>query len=102
MPFIFKLLGYGGNGLLFFLGLIVLFTQENFWPGLFMAGLGGLNLYLIRKIDLYSREEAWLETELRKRELSRQIAEYDREDSAGGTPGEPARIRGADDIRTPR
>jgi hypothetical protein len=102
MPFIFRILGYGGNGLLLFLGVVSLFTDTSFWAGAFMTGLGGLNLYLIRKIDLYSREEVWLEAELHKRELRRQIEEPDRPEAAGGTAPQPKRIRGAGEGEPPR
>jgi hypothetical protein len=101
VPLIFRILGYGGNGLLFFLGVVALLSSDGFWPGAFMAGLGGLNLYLIRKIDLYSREEVWLEAEVHKRELRRQIEELDRQEAAGGTAAEPKRIPGPHENEPP-
>jgi hypothetical protein len=101
MPFIFRVLGYGGNGLLCFLGLVALFASGSVLPGLFMAGLGGLNLYIIRKIDLYSREEVWLEAEVHKRELRRQIEELDRQGAVGGTAAEPKRIPGRHENEPP-
>jgi hypothetical protein len=70
MPLIYKILGYVGNGLLVLFGMAGVFS-EGAWLGVFMVALAGLNLYLIRRIDLYSREEAWLETELHKRQLRR-------------------------------
>ncbi len=102
MPLIYRMLGYGGNGLLTLFGLLALLSGEAFWIGTFMAILGGLNLYLIRKIDLYSREEVWLEAEIRKRELRRQIIEMDQEGTAGGTSDEPRRIPAADESQPPR
>jgi hypothetical protein len=102
MPLIYRILGYGGNGLLAVFGLLALLSGKAFWIGGFLAALGGINLYLIRKIDLYSREEAWLEAEVRKRELRRQIIEMDREDAADGTSGEPKRIPAADESQPPR
>jgi hypothetical protein len=107
MPLIFKLLGYGGNGVLFLFGLLALTEAKSFWPGVFMAVLGGVNLYVIRKIDLYSREEAWLESELHKRELRQKIAEFDRQaagegNEAGGAAEEPKRIGHGGDTERPR
>jgi len=101
MPFIFRVLGYGGNGLLCFLGLVALFASGSVLPGLFMAGLGGLNLYIIRKIDLYSREEVWLQAELNKHEMRRRIAALDRESGSGGTAEEQKRIPTANDAKSP-
>jgi hypothetical protein len=99
MPLIYRIFGYGGNAVLLLIGLAGLFS-EGAWLGVFMVALAGLNLYLIRKIDLYSREEAWLEGELHKRELRRQIAEFDRE-SGGGTGSEPRRIPQSKDSEPP-
>lgn len=81
MPQIFRILGYGGNGILFALSIVGMFSVKEPWVGVFLGALSGLNLYLIRKIDLYSREEAWLETKLRKRELRRRIEALDAEDA---------------------
>lgn len=100
MPFIYRILGYGGNGLLLLFGIAGIFS-EGAWLGVFMVALAGLNVYLIRKIDLYSREEAWLETELHKRELRRQIAEFDRRAAAGGGASVPKRISAANDSDKP-
>jgi hypothetical protein len=58
-----------------------------------------VNLYIIRKIDIYSREEVWLQAELNKREMRRRIAKLDQEAAAGGTGPEPKRISAND--RTP-
>lgn len=95
MPFIYKILGYGGNGVLFAFGIIAIVSTDGFWPGVFMLGLGGLNLYLVRKIDLYSREEAWLEAELHKRELRRRIAAFDKEEAERKGAEKPRRIKGS-------
>lgn len=102
MPLIFRILGYGGNGILFALGLIAATANDAFWPGLFMVALGGLNLYIIRKIDIYSREESWLETELHKRELRYQIAELDRQAGAETHAAEPKRIAPQGGIEPPQ
>jgi hypothetical protein len=115
MPLIYRILGYGGNGLLAVFGLLALLSGKAFWIGGFLAALGGINLYLIRKIDLYSREEAWLEagrssrwtgrtrpTELRaspnvyprRTKASRRAAEASPEgDRLHGPPHRPARRR---------
>jgi hypothetical protein len=92
MPLIYRIFGYGGNVLLLLFGLAGMFSEGGAWLGVFMIALAGLNLYLIRRIDLYSREEAWLEAELHKRELRRQIAEFDHQAGGGGTAAEPRRI----------
>ncbi len=97
MPLIYRLLGYGGNGVLLLFGIIGVLSADGFWPGVFMGGLGGLNLYLIRKIDLYSREEVWLEAEVRKRELRHRIEALDEEEAASQAAGEPKRIPHAKD-----
>jgi hypothetical protein len=81
MPLVYRILGYGGNAVLFAFGVIA-FLGGAFLPSLFLVIVGGVNLYLIRKIDLYSREEAWLQAEVRKRELRRQIETMDQEDAA--------------------
>ncbi|MGH6923970.1 MAG: hypothetical protein ACRED5_09545 [Propylenella sp.] len=92
MPFVFRVLGYGGNGLLCLFGLIALLASDAPLFSLFMIGLGGVNLYIIRKIDIYSREEVWLQAELNKREMRRRIDELDRKAAPGGTTTEPKRI----------
>jgi hypothetical protein len=101
MPLIFRVLGYGGNGLLCLFGLIALLSSDAPLFSLFMIGLGGVNLHIIRKIDIYSREEVWLEAELRKREMRRRIAELDRGSGAGGTAAEPKRISANDRASPP-
>jgi len=82
MPLIYRVLGFGGNGLFLLIGLLALISGEAYVAGIFMVALAGLNLFLIRKIDLYSREEEWLEAEVHKRELRRQIAEMDAAEAA--------------------
>jgi hypothetical protein len=100
MPLIYRILGYGGNAVLFAFGLIALIAGA-VWPALFLVVVGGLNLYLIRKIDLYSREEVWLQAEVRKRELRRQIEEMDKEEAARAGLSEPKRISAASDREKP-
>jgi hypothetical protein len=90
MPVVYKLLGYGGNGLLLALGLFGFASgKDGAWLAVAFIALGGLNLFLIRKLDIYSREEVWLQAEVRKRELRQRIEELDREEAARGTTKGP-------------
>ena len=68
MPLYYKIPAYVGNTLLLGAGLILLF-QEMPVMGVGLSALAGLNLYLVRKLDVFSREEVWLAAELVKERL---------------------------------
>jgi hypothetical protein len=63
MPLQYKLPGYLGNALLLLLAVILLFSG-NFGVAALLGGLAILNLYLVYKLDSFSREEVWLAHEL--------------------------------------
>ena len=63
MPLQFKLPGYLGNALLLLLGLIIV-ASDNLVVGVLLTALAALNLFLIYKLDQFSRPEAWLAHEL--------------------------------------
>ena len=65
MPLYYKWPAYIGNAFLLICGLIILFRNSPISGGL-VIGLAALNLYLVWKLDVFSREEVWLEGELRK------------------------------------
>ena len=72
MPLYYKIPAYIGNSLLFGAGLILLF-QDMPIMGLGLAALAGLNLYLVWKLDIFSREEVWLAAELVKERLREEL-----------------------------
>lgn len=72
MPIIYKLPAYAGNTLLALIGLIVM-ANNSAWTGILLAALAALNLFLVRKLDLFSREEAWLALELKKAKMREEL-----------------------------
>jgi hypothetical protein len=93
MPLQFKAPGYVGNALLLVLGLVML-PSENFIIGALLAALAVLNLYLIRKLDLFSRQEVWLAHELEVAKLREELLAAQRrvtalEAAAGPQAGAP-------------
>jgi hypothetical protein len=68
MPLYFKIPAYLGNSLLLLVGVVLIF-QGTFGIGVGIAALACLNLYLVRKLDVFSREEVWLAAELVKERL---------------------------------
>ena len=72
MPLYYKWPAYIGNALLLICGLIILFKNSPLGGGLVM-GLAALNLYLVWKLDVFSREEVWLEAELRKAKMREEL-----------------------------
>ena len=63
MPLQYKLPGYVGNALLLLLAVIIMFGDSAV-IGLFLGALAALNLFLIYKLDQFSRPDAWLAHEL--------------------------------------
>jgi hypothetical protein len=68
MPLYYKIPAYVGNALLLAVGLIIIF-QDMVGVGVALAALSSLNLYLVRKLDVFSREEVWLAAELVKQRM---------------------------------
>ena len=68
MPLYFKIPAYLGNSLLLLVGVVLIF-QGTFGIGVGISALACLNLYLVRKLDVFSREEVWLAAELVKERL---------------------------------
>jgi len=80
MPLYYKIPAYVGNALLLGAGIILLF-QEMVGMGVVLGALAGLNLYLVRKLDVFSREEVWLAAELVKERLREELQK-----ARGGKP----------------
>ena len=77
MPWIYKVPGYTGN----FLMLIIsaaMFFDSHMVLGVMIAALSCLNLYLIYKLDLFSRPEAWLTHQLEITKLREALLESQR------------------------
>jgi hypothetical protein len=72
MPLQLKVPGYLGNGLLLLLSVVMLSTG-NAVIGLLLAALAALNLFLIFKLDQFSRPEAWLAHELEMTKLREEL-----------------------------
>ena len=72
MPLQYKLPGYIGNAVLLLLGLMILFGQS-LGIGVALAGLALLNLYLVYKLDRFSREEVWLAHELEMAKMREEL-----------------------------
>ena len=68
MPLYYKWPAYVGNVLLLLSGLIIVAKNSTLGGGL-VVGLAALNLYLVWKLDVFSREEVWLEAEVRKAKM---------------------------------
>ena len=72
LPLYFKIPAYVGNSLLLGAGIILIF-QQMIGMGVGLAALACLNLYLVRKLDVFSREEVWLASELVKERLREEL-----------------------------
>ncbi len=77
MPGYYKWPAYVGNALLLLAGLIIA-TKDSFWGGAFVTGLAALNLYLVWKLDVFSREEVWLAHEVKKAKMREELLEMQR------------------------
>lgn len=73
MPIHYKLPAYLGNAFLVLLGSVGVLNGSLFLGGA-VALTAALNLYLVRKLDQFSREEAWLAGELRKAQMREELA----------------------------
>jgi hypothetical protein len=74
MPLQYKLPGYIGNALLLLLSLAMLFG-DNLVVGLLLGALAALNIYLVHKLDRFSREEVWLAHELEMTKMREELLE---------------------------
>jgi len=91
MPLQYKLPAYLGNAFLAVLGVAVVLNGWLILGGA-LAATAALNLYLVRKLDLFSREEAWLAGELRKAQMREELAAIEaRLDATAAPPQLPDR-----------
>ncbi len=72
MPSYYKWPAYIGNVLLLLAGMIIA-SKNSIWGGGGVAALAALNLYLVRKLDVFSREEVWLALEIRKAKMREEL-----------------------------
>ena len=72
MPIQYKVPGYLGNALLLVISLIII-GSDNVIIGVLMGALAVLNLFLIYKLDRFSREEVWLAHELEMAKMREQL-----------------------------
>ena len=72
MPLIYKIPGYVGNGLLLLMALIVLFKGP-LVMGIFLGVVGGLNLFLVYKLDQFSQQEVWLAHQIHVAKLEEEL-----------------------------
>jgi hypothetical protein len=84
MPGYYKWPAYVGNALLLLAGLIIA-TKDSFWGGAFVTGLAGLNLYLVWKLDVFSREEVWLAHEVKKAKMREELLDLQHKLAAEST-----------------
>lgn len=93
MPGYYKWPAYIGNALLALCGLIIVFASS-FWGGVAVIALAALNLYLVWKLDSFSREEAWLALEIKKAKMREELLELEHKlaEEEGSTP--PPQIPG--------
>ena len=93
MPGYYKWPAYVGNALLALCGLIIVLANS-FWGGAAVIALAGLNLYLVRKLDIFSEEEVWLALEIKKAKMREELLDLQRKlaEEEGGAP--PAQITG--------
>lgn len=85
MPLKYKLPAYVGNSLLLLLGAAAVANGWLLFGGGMMA-LAGLNLFLVRKLDLFSREEEWLAGELRKAQMREELAAIEQRLATSASP----------------
>ena len=74
MPLQYKVPGYVGNALLLLLAVLIVFG-DHAAIGLFLGALAALNLFLIYKLDQFSRPEAWLAHELEMAKMRESLLE---------------------------
>ena len=72
MPPYYKWPAYVGNALLLVCGLIIA-AKTSSWGGGVVVALAALNLYLVWKLDVFSREEVWLALEIKKAKMREEL-----------------------------
>ncbi len=72
MPLRYKLPAFLGNSLVLFLSVVMIF-QGNVILGLLLGGLSALDLFLVYKLDQFSREEVWLTHQLEVAKLREEL-----------------------------
>ena len=72
MPLLFRILGYGGNGVLLLFAVIGLLHGNEI--AVILGALGGLNLYLIYRLDRLSSAESLLAGEIRMARMRKELA----------------------------
>ena len=92
MPLRYKIPGYVGNSLLLLISVIILASRMVAVGGL-LGALAALNLYLVYKLDVFSREEVWLAHELEMAKMReelllerRRVSELEGRDVDQGSP----------------
>ena len=78
MPLYYKWPAYIGNALLLICGLIIVFANS-IWGGAAVIALALLNLYLVWKLDVFSREEVWLALEIKKAKMREELLALEHE-----------------------
>jgi hypothetical protein len=77
MPGYYKWPAYVGNALLALCGLIILATNSTL-AGAAVVALAALNMFLVRKLDIFSQEEVWLALEIKKAKMREELLELER------------------------
>jgi hypothetical protein len=72
MPLVYKIPGYVGNALLLILSAFIL-GSGHVAVGLVLGALAALNVYLVYKLDQFSREEVWLAHEIQMAKLREEL-----------------------------
>jgi hypothetical protein len=72
MPLRYKIPAYVGNALLIVLGVMIIASGQ-FVTGVLLAGLACLNVFLVYKLDRFSREEVWLAHEIQMTKLREEL-----------------------------
>lgn len=94
MPLQYKIPGYVGNALLLLLSVVIL-AQDSVPTGVFLGLLSMLNLYLVYKLDRFSRTEGQLAHELQLIKMREELALAQNrlrelEGAASGSPSAPS------------
>ena len=100
MPLQFKIPGYVGNGLLLLLSIVMVFSGSGV-IGLLLGALAALNLFLIFKLDQFSRPEAWLAHELEMTKLREELLAAQKRVDRPGNDGAGARSKRRSHALTP-
>jgi hypothetical protein len=72
MPLYYKWPAHIGNALLLLCGLIIAAKNSALGGGIVVA-LAGLNLYLVWKLDVFSRAEVWMALEIERAKMQEEL-----------------------------